>query len=763
VIKLATAGCDGDCLTGAEFGLIPRTSGAHGPSSQETLDSDHAGDRYQWGRLVTVKMIATTVTVLLALVGIGMGTPLPAGAAATDDSGDSVTMTVAPDTLGIPADNAELPLTVTIANDSSAAIDAGLIDVVVNRTPLDEPEVLTGWLTNAVDSITAPTSVDQSESGAIAAGETRIFSLGITPEELGFTEEGVYALGVQLTVGDSVESIDAANPVAAAHTAVSWQSTSENPLRVAVVAPLALPASATGLLDAATLTQYTDVDGILTAQLDAMIGRPVLIGIDPRIIASIRLLGDSAPQSVLEWLDRLSTVPNATFPLAWADADLTAALQAGAATPLTPTSFDFAINPDLFDTATAAPTGAPLPGGEPDPENVSPPLPTSTDLTQWNYTYPNLSWPAADSVTAADLAILDAAGANPTLLSSDNATVAAPASSSSAASTATASGVLASVGDSTVAVADSRLSTLLQDAVTAETTAAWNSAMAELSATVAIDSIGNGETPPLAVATLGRSWPSEEFRLEQTLAELYGLPWATSANMSTVFDSGLAGDSSLPSAEIVDAAPDDTHLDTVRGLLEAEAAEDRFAMVVADPLALTADRRLSLLSLLSNAWQGDDEGWSTAAAAYLDESEVIRSSVQILPSSVYQVGSDSADLPFTVKNDLAQTVTVYINVRASNIGLTVDQSAVELVIEPESSRRALFPVEGLSNGKVMLTVSITDRMGQPVGTPTQVELNVHAGWETAGTLGFGAVVLVIFGAGIVRTIRKRRKASRTPA
>ena len=710
---------------------------------------------------MTVKVIATTVTLLLALVGIGVNSPLPAAAATAEDPGDSVTMTVAPDTLGIPADNAELPLTVTIANDSSSPIDAGLIDVVVNRTALDEPEVLTGWLTNAVDSITAPTSVDQSESGAIAAGETRIFSIGVTPEELGFTEEGVYALGVQLTVGDSVESIDAANPVAAAHTAVSWQSTSESPLRVAVVAPLALPASATGLLDAATLTQYTDVDGILTAQLDAMIGRPVLIGIDPRIIASIRLLGDSAPQSVLEWLDRLSTVPNATFPLAWADADLTAALQAGAATPLTPTSFDFAINPDLFDAAGANPTGAPVPG-EPDPENVSPPLPTGTDLTQWNYTYPNLSWPAANSVTAADLAVLDAAGADPTLLSSDNVTVSA-STTSAAPSTATGSGVLATVGETTVAVADSRLSTVLQDAVTAETTAAWNSAMAELSATVAIDSIGDGETPPLAVVTLGRSWPSEEFRLEQTLAELYGLPWATSANMSTVFDSGLAGDSSLSTAEIVDAAPDEARQDTVRGLLEAEAAEDRFAMVAADPLALTAERRLTLLSLLSNAWQGDDEGWSTAATAFLDESDVIRSSVQILPSSVYQVGSDSADLPFTVKNDLAQTVTVYINVRASNIGLTVDQSAVELVIEPESSRRALFPVEGLSNGKVMLTVSITDRMGQPVGTPTQVELNVHAGWETAGTVGFAAVVLVIFGAGIIRTIRKRRKASRIPA
>ena len=51
--------------------------------------------------------------------------------------------------------------------------------------------------------------------------------------------------------------------------------------------------------------------------------------------------------------------------------------------------------------------------------------------------------------------------------------------------------------------------------------------------------------------------------------------------------------------------------------------------------------------------------------------------------------------------------------------------------------------------------------GNQLGKPSTVELNVHAGWETAGTVIFGALVVLIFVIGIVRTVRKRRRAART--
>jgi glucose uptake protein GlcU len=69
----------------------------------------------------------------------------------------------------------------------------------------------------------------------------------------------------------------------------------------------------------------------------------------------------------------------------------------------------------------------------------------------------------------------------------------------------------------------------------------------------------------------------------------------------------------------------------------------------------------------------------------------------------------------------------------------------------------------LSNGEVRLGVTVFDQPGgNRLGETSTIELNVHAGWETAGTVIFGAFVVIIFVLGIVRTVRKRRRAARNP-
>jgi hypothetical protein len=76
-----------------------------------------------------------------------------------------------------------------------------------------------------------------------------------------------------------------------------------------------------------------------------VLDRPVAIAIDPMIIASIRVLGTSAPTSAVEWLNRLASAGNDIFPLGYADADPSLAVQAGAPAPLAPTSLEFATDP----------------------------------------------------------------------------------------------------------------------------------------------------------------------------------------------------------------------------------------------------------------------------------------------------------------------------------------------------------------------------------------------------------------------------------
>ena len=89
------------------------------------------------------------------------------------------------------------------------------------------------------------------------------------------------------------------------------------PVRLAIAGPLTVPASSIGLIDADALEAYTRPLGLLTQQLDAVFGRQVAIGVDPMIIASIRALGTTAPESALVWLQRLEDAPNQIFPLAY--------------------------------------------------------------------------------------------------------------------------------------------------------------------------------------------------------------------------------------------------------------------------------------------------------------------------------------------------------------------------------------------------------------------------------------------------------------
>ena len=124
-------------------------------------------------------------------------------------------------------------------------------------------------------------------------------------------------------------------------------ATPTTPVRVAVVLPLTVPATEGSFVGAEALATYTSPTGALTRELDQVIDTPVTLAIDPMLIASIRKLGTSAPDSAIAWLDRLALATNETFPLQYADADLTLALQAGEETVLGTKSLEFAgENPD---------------------------------------------------------------------------------------------------------------------------------------------------------------------------------------------------------------------------------------------------------------------------------------------------------------------------------------------------------------------------------------------------------------------------------
>jgi hypothetical protein len=139
---------------------------------------------------------------------------------------------------------------------------------------------------------------------------------------------------------------------------------------------------------------------VLTRQLDAVIGTPAVIGLDPMIVASIQVLGSAAPASAIGWLDQLRTSGNEIFALAYADADLASLAQANALNLREPIDFDFAIDPRNFGpAASASPTPSPAATSTEPPADgggARPPLPTdASEVLAWSYTLDDIAWPAS--------------------------------------------------------------------------------------------------------------------------------------------------------------------------------------------------------------------------------------------------------------------------------------------------------------------------------------------------------------------------------
>jgi len=542
-----------------------------------------------------------------------------------------------------------------------------------------------------------------------------------------------------LAAAIGVAALVASAPVAATAAPAAALAPAST-VRVGVVIPLSVPGGLGGIIDAETLAAYTAPSGLLSRELEAVIGTPVTIGIDPMIVASIRLLGSSAPDTATAWLDRLSRASNDTFPLSYADSDLTLGLQAGSTTVLAPTSFDFAIDPGLFTAVD--------PNATPDPEATADPgsaplLPSSETLLDWDYTLDETAWPQPGTLTAETLASITASGYSSTIVNSGNLK-SAPAGRSHT-----------TIGGADVLVTDDALSAQLATAVSATSAVDAQRATAALSAALAATPAADGGAASVILG-IDRGSYAPGSRLRATLLSL-----AAPQNLEMVGLSDLLRDAPATSS-LADSPQTDVRAALAKSMLTAERLDAAFATVAESPALITGERRIRLLGALAPQWNRDPGTWGSEVDGYIADSAALRASVQVAASSDL-VFPERGFVPVNVINNLDQPVTVLITVKPLTPLLNVEEPNFELTIEPSSQRRAQVPAVARSNGLVDLAVSIRTVDDVRVGTTTYFKANVQAGWETPIVSIIGVLVFGVFALGIVRNIRRRLKARRNPA
>jgi hypothetical protein len=681
-----------------------------------------------------------------ASAGSSAAASLPAAPEIGSEGVDiSIAPTVSTSFAPAPAGGA-VSVTVELENLSGAFLEAGTLELVRAASPIDEAGDLDGWLAGAIS-----TSGFEAETVDLGASATRSLAVGgvtqvvfSVPAEA-FAEVAdspVIGLGAELRVGDLVVATQTS---ALANTA----STEAGTAPVALAAPLSVPATTTGLISSDELVEWTAPAGLLSRQLDALAGRPIAIGIDPRIIASIRALGSAAPQTALDWLQRLAEVPNETFPLAYADADLALQAQIGLAAPLAPLSFADVLDPADFAAddadADAAPPGAGQAGAQDQPEESPTPTPTepvpavpdTATLLAWPYTRADIAWPGDNTVAPGAIPFFNAAGLTTTILDSANVEPAAGARAS------------ATVDQGNAIVSDAHLTAAARAAAAATSDLEWRDSTGEMLAWATLDGAADPTIPLLA--TFGREYGQVSERVGELAVELSNSPF--------VAPTGLAQAIGAPpiARTLIDRSEGEARRALAQSMVSAESDVAAFATLLADPGELTSPTRRDLLALLDVSWLASPADWTNASTTWLTAQRALVDSVSVVPSSTVLVVASATGIPITVQNTSAYPITVEVDVAPSNGRLVVDEP-VQVTVEPASRNTVSVPVAaGVGNGDVLLMVSLRSLTGIPVGSTAVVQAEVQADWEGIGATTLAAILVVIFGIGIWRNIRRRRR------
>lgn len=693
-------------------------------------------------------------------------TASPSASASTAAS-DVVTVSVAPDDGGVIRENGDLTASITVHNGTDEALDPGIVRVYVDRASFSSRSQLESWFarpasttTDALGAFMTSVSVPAIDAGATA--EKIEVTVPSSTLSLSGNDWGAKAFGVRYSV--------AGVALTEAHSSlVYYPNDSFQATKLSMAVPLTVPESTSGLISSDALASYTSENGILTQELDAVRGRDVAIGVDPMILASIRILGNVAPPSAIVWLKRLETAPNETFALAYADSDISAVRQAGKTSLPQPIDFSDAIaaqekaEPDSYVASTpspadnaqgggrgsdGAPTDAPTDGSTPAPSDTPttiPPtssVPTTASLLDFPYTEKSIAWPLENTVTAGDLKVFAASGIDTTILGSGNVKV--PASSTEdAAST---------VGSQKMVVSDDTLSTLLRSAVNAGTNEEWKSDIAQLSAELATLTHERPSDARTLLTTLGRNWATTGSRLDETLTALSKMTWVKTAPLATA----LGSDPTAVSLAAKKAS--DARVDALMPLVRADDALAQFSTALKEPSLVTAKERLRFLALSSTAWDDNPTGLTSEITKVTSSVTKTTRLITVVDGSPVNILGDRSSLPIVIQNDTASAAVVYLRVVPSNYNLSVEKNDVPVTVQANSQQRVTVPVQSLANGKVTLTLSLSSKQDVAISSPAQIAITVRAGWETVITAVFAAAVVLLFGGGIYRSVRRRRRS-----
>lgn len=516
-----------------------------------------------------------------------------------------------------------------------------------------------------------------------------------------------------------------------------------------------LPITATGISDAKGLIAPEDLekaasapDGRLQRMLDAIRGTSVGLAIDPQLLASIQsAVGEESA----------------------ATAGGTAPTPDGAAepTPAPPAVDNLRAWWAAFKEEAGEHTVVALPWADPDLAALerSPIDGMAATAEQGREivtaVFPeartDLAWPVAGTVTR-DLASGVAADGAKTLVVSDLQQPARTPYTGSAPSTLTADGhtIDTAVFDSGLSMAlaglDPKLRGPLDQGPETDSAPTSATAMSRLLAESAAITDERPYDPRRVLVAAPRNWNPDDGTFKRALSELNSAPWVDMQNLESLLDGEPVLRQPLKQSTREDSLGSD-------GLERLGAAWDRsrvFSSALADPKTAERDLDRALLTCTSARWVDDPE-WTGCVDDTTRASDAITRGITAEEGSpVLLVTGDRTNIPIRVTNDTPYDASVIVSLRSPTPQLK-SRTSEPRDIAAGGSARVDVPVEGIANGDVSTSVTVTGVEGQVVSEPAKQLVRVRTDWENIGTavIGVGLLTVLIFG--LITSFRRGRR------
>ena len=171
--------------------------------------------------------------------------------------------------------------------------------------------------------------------------------------------------------------------------------------------------------------------------------------------------------------------------------------------------------------------------------------------------------------------------------------------------------------------------------------------------------------------------------------------------------------------------------------------------------------RLRVDTTVSSALRADlGDQRSETIVSSIQSLNTFSSSVSVESSNAVNLINKSANFPVRVRNSLPWPVNVEVTLLPGDPRLRVTSTSTA-TIPANSSSTVEVPVTAIGSGDIRVTYKVSTPSGTILDDSQKVLVRMRAGWEDAATVVMAVLVGLAIVGGIIRTVRRRFKASTT--